>query len=48
MDDKKKWLLMTYYCPTHGSEDRCEPMQLSQIELKKIKSEYRDKLTKNS
>ena len=19
MDDEKKWMLMTYYCPTHGN-----------------------------
>ena len=39
---------MTYYCPTHGSEDSCEPLQISQNELKKVKSEYNDQLTKKS
>ena len=48
MNNDSQWLLMTYYCPTHGSEDRCEPLQISQNELKKVKSEYRDQLTKNS
>ena len=48
MNNKSKWLLMTYYCPTHGSEDRCEPLQISQNQLKKVKSEYNDQLTKNS
>ena len=48
MNNDSQWLLMTYYCPTHGSEDRCEPLQISQNELKKVKSEYNDKLTKNS
>ena len=48
MNNDNQWLLMTYYCPTHGSEDRCEPLQISQNELKKAKSEYHDQLTKNS
>lgn len=48
MNNDNQWLLMTYYCPTHGSEDRCEPLQISQNELKKVKSEYNDQLTKNS
>ena len=48
MKNDNQWLLMTYYCPTHGSEDRCEPLQISQNELKKAKSEYHDQLTKNS
>ena len=48
MNNESQWLLMTYYCPTHGSEDRCEPLQISQNELKKVKSEYHDQLTKNS
>ena len=48
MDNDSQWLLMTYYCPTYGSEDRCEPLQISQNELKKVKSEYNDQLTKNS
>ena len=48
MNNDSQWLLMTYYCPTHGSEDRCEPLQISQNELKNVKSEYHDQLTKNS
>ena len=48
MNNDNQWLLMTYYCPTHGSEDRCEPLQISQNDLKKVKSEYNDQLTKNS
>ena len=48
MSNDSQWLLMTYYCPTHGSEDRCEPLQISQNELKRVKSEYHDQLTKNS
>ena len=48
MNYESQWLLMTYYCPTHGSEDRCEPLQITQNELKKVKSEYHDKLIKNT
>ena len=48
MNNDSQWLLMTYYCPTHGSEDRCEPLLISQNDLKKVKSEYHDQLTKNS
>ena len=48
MNRDSQWLLMTYYCPTHGSEDRCEPLQISPNELKKVKSEYHDQLTKNT
>ena len=48
MNNDSQWLLMTYYCPTHGSVDRCEPLQISQNELKRVKSEYQDQLTKNS
>ena len=48
MNNDNQWLLMTYYCPTHGSEDICEPLQISQNQLKKVKREYNDQLTKNS
>ncbi len=48
MKFENQWLIMTYYCPTHGSENRCEPLQISQNELKKAKSNYHKKLTKNS
>ena len=28
MNEDKKWMLMTYYCPTHGNEGKLEPIQL--------------------
>ena len=31
------WMMMTYYCPTHGSLDRSEPIQISRNELRKAK-----------
>ena len=46
MDDKKKWLLMTYYCPTYGDSVILKP-----IELKKKRNEKKTlkktKATKN-
>ena len=33
MNEDKKWLLMTYYCPTHGDAGRVETMQLIRQEL---------------
>ena len=27
MDEEKKWMLMTYYCPTHGDSGLVEPIQ---------------------
>ena len=33
MKEDKKWLLMTYYCPTHGDDGRLEPVQLIQQEI---------------
>ena len=32
MDEEKKWMLMTYYCPTHGDSGMIKP-----IEIKKNK-----------
>ena len=48
MKNDKQWLLMNYYWPTHASEDRCEPMEISQNEFKRVKNQYQDQLTKNS
>ena len=28
MDEEKKWMLMTYYCPTHGDSGLVKPIQL--------------------
>jgi len=43
MNEDKKWMLMTYYCPTHGDPGRVEPIQVTRREissniLEKIKS----------
>ena len=33
MNEDKKWMLMTYYCPTHGDAGRVEPLQLRREEI---------------
>ena len=43
MDEEKKWMLMTYYCPTYGDSGLVKPNEItkkdiSQILLKKDKN----------
>ena len=33
MNEEKKWMLMTYYCPTYGDAGRVEPIQVSRDEI---------------
>ena len=33
MYEKEKWLLMTYYCPTHGDAGLVKPIQLTKKEI---------------
>ena len=33
MIEDKKWMLMTYYCPTHGNTGKVEPIQLTRQEI---------------
>ena len=33
MKEDKKWMLMTYYCPTHGDAGRVEPIQMTRQEI---------------
>ena len=35
MDEEKKWMLMTYYCPTHGDSSLVKPIQLTKKEISK-------------
>ena len=35
MDKEKKWMLMTYYCPTHGYSGLVEPIQITKKEISK-------------
>ena len=36
MDHKKQWMLMTYYCPTHGDSGIVKPIQIKKREISKI------------
>ena len=36
MDDEKKWMLMTYYCPTHGDSALLKPMEITKKDINKI------------
>ena len=33
MNEDKKWMLMTYYCPTHGDAGRVEPREITRREI---------------
>ena len=33
MDKDKRWMLMTYYCPTHGDPARVETIQVTRQEI---------------
>ncbi len=33
MNQDKKWMLMTYYCPTHGDVGKVEPIQVTRQEI---------------
>ncbi len=33
MDKEKKWMLMTYYCPTHGNFGIVQPIEITKKEI---------------
>ena len=33
MNEDKKWMLMTYYCPTHGDAGKVEPIEVTRHEI---------------
>ena len=33
MKEDKKWMLITYYCPTHGDAGRVEPLEVTRQEI---------------
>ena len=35
MDQEKRWMLMTYYCPTHGYSGLVKTIQLTKKEISK-------------
>ena len=46
MDAEKNWMLITYYCPTHGDSGKVRPIELTKKEI--IKTSLRkERPTKN-
>ena len=41
MSRNNTWMMMTYYCPTHGSLDRSEPMEITRDDLRKAKFNFK-------
>ena len=35
MEKDKNWMLITYYCPTHGNSGLVKPIQLTKEEISK-------------
>ena len=35
MDKEKNWMLMTYYCPTHGDSGMVKQIQITNKEITK-------------
>ena len=33
MDEEKNWMLMTYYCPTHGDLGIVKPIEIKKKEI---------------
>ena len=36
--DKEKWMLMTYYCPTHGDPGLVKSIEITKKEISEIYS----------
>ena len=36
MDQAKNWMLMTYYCPTHGDIGRTELVEIENEKIRKV------------
>tara|TARA_Y100000991_G_scaffold207095_1_gene184807 strand:- start:5 stop:145 length:141 start_codon:yes stop_codon:yes gene_type:complete len=36
MDEEKKWMLMTYYCPTHGDSGMAKKIEITKKENSEI------------
>ena len=36
MNEDKKWMLMTYYCPTYGNAGKVEPIQVTKQEISNV------------
>ncbi len=33
MEREQKWMIMTYYCPTHGNSGIVEPVEITKKEI---------------
>ena len=33
MDEEKNWMLITYYCPTHGNSAMAESIEITKKEI---------------
>ena len=33
MNEENKWMLMTYYCPTHGDASVVKPIEITKKEI---------------
>tara|TARA_B100001989_G_C24201018_1_gene298395 strand:- start:337 stop:477 length:141 start_codon:yes stop_codon:yes gene_type:complete len=33
MNEEKKWMLITYYCPTHGDAGISKPIEITKKEI---------------
>ncbi len=40
MSKNKTWMMMTYYCPTHGSLDRSDPIEITRNDLRYEKLKF--------
>ena len=40
MSKNNTWMMMTYYCPTHGSLDRSEPLEITRNDLRDAKFKF--------
>ena len=40
MSNINTWMMMTYYCPTHGSLDHSEPTRITRNDLKDAKLKF--------
>ena len=45
--DQEKWMLMTYYCPTHGDSAMVNPIEITKKEISEpyLKKEKNSKKT---
>ena len=40
MTKNNTWMMLTYYCPTHGSLERSEPLEITRNDLRNAKLKF--------